>query len=224
MNRKSFELKRPRQTRRRRLAAAVLLTSALAVVSLASAIRNPLQPLRAFTRWSLQSRGARFIAQGGARLQSSLDDCGPTALADFLELTGLPVPPPDNLRRLAFTTPNGTTLGDLGTAAGNAGLRVFPVRWDPAELSELPLPSLVWVERGHFVVVARRTRPDSVEVHDPAAGLYRMTSERFARLWSGEALVPLDSISPRREPDDRSVKRPHRPRGSRAHRSRTTEV
>ena len=224
MNRQILELERGLRIRRCGLAAGVFVTSALAAVGLASASRDPLQPLRAFTRMSLEWRGARFIAQGRARLQSSLDDCGPTALADFLELSALAVPSRDSLRRLAATKPNGTTLGSLGTAAGNAGPRVFPVRWDPAELSRLPLPSLVWVERSHFVVIARRSRSDSVEVHDPAAGRYRMASERFARLWSGEALVPLDSISPRRKSDDRSVKRSHRLRGTRATQSRTTEV
>jgi ABC-type bacteriocin/lantibiotic exporter with double-glycine peptidase domain len=210
--------------RRRGAAAFVLASFALIVTWLGATSRDPLRPLRAFTRWSLERRGARFIAQGGARLQSSLNDCGPTALADLLELSGLPVPPPDSLRRLAATKPNGTTLGELGAAAGTAGLRVFPVRWDPAELALLPLPSLVWVDRNHFVVVARRARSDSVEVHDPAAGRYRMAGERFARLWSGEALVPLDSISPRRKSDRRSVIRPHRLRGTRAVRTRTTEV
>lgn len=224
MNRNGLRLTRNRKARRRVLAAVALATMASAAFGVVVASRNPLQPLRTYTRWSLRWRGARFIAQGRARLQSSLNDCGPTALADFLELSGLPVPAPDSLRRLTATSPSGTTLGNLGTAALSAGLRVFPVRWDPAELAQLPLPSLVWVERSHFVVVAARSLPDSVEVHDPAAGRYRMAGDRFARLWSGEALVPLDSISPRRDPDDRSVKRPHRPRGTRATRVRTTEV
>jgi hypothetical protein len=219
-----LELNRSLRTRRRGLAAGVLVISVLAAICVALASRDPLLPLRAFSRWSLERRGARFVAQDRARLQSSLNDCGPTALADFLELSGLPVPSPDSLRRLAATTSNGTTLGDLSTAAGIAGLPVMPVRWDPADLFQLPLPSLVWVEGRHFVVVARRSGADSVEVHDPAAGHYWMASERFARLWSGDALVSLDSISPRRGSDDPSAKRAHRPRGTRATRSRTTEV
>jgi hypothetical protein len=224
LNHHGFRSARSRNARWRALAAAALVTAVLAAVCVASASRHPLQPLRTLARWSLRWRGARFIAQGKARLQSSLDDCGPTALADFLELSGLPVPSPDSVRRLTATTARGTTFGNLETAARRAGLRVFAVRWDPAELPQLPLPSLVWVDSGHFVVVAARRLPDSVEVHDPAAGSYRMASDRFARLWSGDALVPLDSISPRRDPDDRSAKRPHRPRGTRATRARTTEV
>jgi hypothetical protein len=222
LSRKKIELRR--SLRRRGVAAAVLVAAVSTAVCLVSASRDPLQPLRAFTRWSLERQGARFVARGRARLQPSLDDCGPTALADFLELSGLPVPSPDSLRRLSGTRRNGTTLGDLATAASNAGLRASQVRWDPAELSELPLPSLVWVEKRHFVVVARRSRADSVEVLDPAAGRYRMASDRFVRLWSGEALIPLDSISPRRGSDDRSKKRLHRLRGTRATRARTTEV
>lgn len=219
-------LEQPNGRRRRHglAATAVLATSILSAVALARVSRTPLQPLRVLTRWSLESRGARFISQGRARLQSSLNDCGPTALADFLELSGLHVPPQDSLRRLASMTAEGTTLGALEAVALSEGLRVFSVRWDPTELGRLPLPSLVWVERRHFVVIASRSRTDSVEVHDPAAGRYRMASARFARLWSGEALIPLDSISPRRQPDDSSATRSHRPRGTRANRSPITEV
>jgi hypothetical protein len=202
--------------RRRVVAAGVLAGVAFAALGLASARRDPLRALRTAAQWSLQWRGARFVAGAGGRRQSSLNDCGPTALAELLELSGRRVPPADSLRRLSALQPNGTTLGNLGTAAGRMGLPLFAVHWDPGELPLLPLPSLLWVERDHFVVVARRPSPDSVEVHDPAAGLYRMASERFARLWSGEALILLDSISPRRDPPGQPAARPHRPRRTRA--------
>ncbi|MGH7653852.1 MAG: cysteine peptidase family C39 domain-containing protein [Gemmatimonadaceae bacterium] len=191
-----LERKGAGQRRTRALAGGVLLLSVATGGCLAVASHSPLEPLRAVTRWSLEWRGARFIARGGARLQSSLYDCGPTALADFLEIEGLAVPSADSMKRLTDTRQNGTTLANLERAAAASGLRVFSVRWDPAELSLLPLPSLVWVERRHFVVVARRTGADSVEIHDPAVGRYRMTVDRFARSWSGDALIPLDSISP----------------------------
>ena len=201
----------------------MLALSAAAGGCLAVASRHPLEPLRVVTRWSLEWHGARFVAQNGARLQSSLVDCGPTALADFLELAGLAVPPADSLKRLTATDQNGTTLQNLESAALATGLRVFAVQWDPAELTALPLPSLVWVDHRHFVVIARRVSADCVAIHDPAVGRYRMTIDRFARSWSGDARVSLDSIS-RRRPDALSGARPHRPRGTRAHRSRTTEV
>jgi ABC-type bacteriocin/lantibiotic exporter with double-glycine peptidase domain len=195
----------------------------LVLTTLASASSSPLQPLRTVTRWSLELRGARFLSHDHARLQASLDDCGPTALADLLDIEGLPVPTPDSLRRLTGTKATGTTLGALGAAAGIAGLRVLPVRWDPVDLALLPTPSLVWVERRHFVVVARRSSGDSVEVLDPAAGQYRMATDQFARLWSGDALIPLDSADSRRRPDDVSATRTQRPRGTRTISSRSTE-
>ena len=184
---------------RRRSAAAILALAGAGVICLALACRDPMQPLRLAAKWSLEWRGARFIGLGGARLQASLNDCGPTALADFLELEGRPVPSRDSLFRLTRTGGYGTTLAQLETAAKLSGLRVFAVAWSPMELRDLPVPSLAWVDHRHFVVVARRDATDSVEVHDPAAGRYRMATERFARVWSGAALVPLDSISPSRE-------------------------
>jgi hypothetical protein len=182
--------------RSRLFAAAVLIVATLTASCVASASLHPLRPLRALQRLSLQMRGARFEAQGRARLQSSLNDCGPTALADFLDLTGVSVPSGEALRRLTEIRPRGTTLANLAAAAEHYGLRVFSVRWDPADLANLPLPSLVWVDKSHFVVAARRPNANSIEVNDPAAGRYVMAAERFARLWSGEALVPLDSLFP----------------------------
>lgn len=176
-------------------AAAALGACLISAACLAVAARQPLEPLRAATRWSLEWRGARFITSGDARLQSSFNDCGPTALADLLELAGLPVPSEDSLIRLTSTDGRGTTLQNLEAAAVASGLRVMSVAWDPSELWMLPVPSLVWVERRHFVVVARRDKGDTLEIHDPAAGRYRIAGERFVRSWTGDALIPLDSNS-----------------------------
>lgn len=180
----------------RATAAAILVAAAASLSCTAIASRQPLLPLRAAARWSLEWKGARFVASGRPRLQSSLYDCGPTALAEFLELSGLPVPSKDSLMRLTKTDTRGTTLRNLETAALASGLRVMAVQWSPAELGLLPVPALVWVDHAHFVVVARRSGHDTVEIHDPAVGHYRIAGARFARSWSGDALIPLDSVSP----------------------------
>lgn len=157
--------------------------------------RRPLEPLRAVTRWSLELRGARFVPSAGARLQSTLYDCGPTALADLLELSGLPVPAKDSLIRLTATDARGTTLRNLEVAAVASGLPVISVQWDAAELWMLPLPSLVWVDHRHFAVVARREAGDTLDIHDPAVGHYRIAGEKFARSWTGDALILLENGS-----------------------------
>jgi hypothetical protein len=213
-----------RRKRSAKLASGIALGATLALISLAAASSNPLGALRRFTRFSLERRGARFFDSEHVRLQSSLDACGPTALADLLELTGHPVPSADSLRKLSSTSAVGTTIEALARAAAQAGLQLFEVKWDPEEFARLPLPSLVWVERNHFVVVARRDRTDSVDVFDPAAGHYRMAGARFARLWSGAALIQINRIGLRRGADDPFRPRPLRLRGTRAIRSRATEV
>lgn len=187
---------RCRESRTRLAAAGVLALCVVSGACLAIVSRRPLQPLRLVTRWTLELRGARFIASSRARLQSALYDCGPTALADFMELAGRPVPSRASLMRLTATDAGGTTLGNLETAAVASGMRVITVRWDPTDLPLLPVPSLVWVDRRHFVVVARHAEADSLEIHDPAAGHYRMAAAHFARSWSGDALILLDNISP----------------------------
>lgn len=179
-----------------RTAAAGGLAACLASAGcLAIATRRPLEPLRAVTRWSLELRGARFIASPGARLQSAFNDCGPTALADLLELRGLHVPPEDSLIRLTATDVRGTTLRNLEAAAVASGLPAMSVQWDVTDLWMLPVPSLVWVDRRHFAVVAGRGAGDTLEIHDPAVGRYRIATEKFARSWTGDALILLDSSS-----------------------------
>ena len=224
MNRAMCDRRGAAHDQLRTVAKTVAVSAVIAAACLGTVSRNPLGPLRLFSRWSLERRGARFLDSGSERLQPSLDDCGPTALADLLDLSGRAVPPDDSLRKLAATTSSGTTIHNLATAAAIAGLRLFEVRWDPGDLAQLPLPSIVWVEHNHFVVVARRERADSVDVFDPASGHYRMAGARFGRLWSGTALIQLDRIGFRRESDDPSAARPLRPRGTRASRSRATEV
>jgi predicted double-glycine peptidase len=206
------------------LAGVVIAAAAAGSLILAVVSRNPLEPLRAVTRWSLERHGARFVSQGRARLQSSLNDCGPTALADLLELSGLPARSADSLRLLAAAGPVGTSLGDLQAAAARAGLQLISVRWDPSDLELLPLPSLVWVDRSHFVVIAGKGAADSIEVLDPAAGRYRMATARFAARWSGVALISPNNTTSRRTADTRSASRPHRLRGTQASRPLTKET
>jgi ATP-binding cassette subfamily B protein len=134
------------------------------------------------------------VAGADVRLQTSLYDCGPSALGELLALSGRRVPSAETLRQLAATTPQGTTLSGLAAAATASGLRVTQVEWSPADLGLLPLPSIIWVERSHFVVLARSHSPDSMEVHDPAAGLYRMAIENVRHIWSGRGLVLRDSL------------------------------
>lgn len=212
------------KNRQRWLATGLLLSAAVLLVLVSFAGQNPLGTLRQLSRWSLERRGARFLESERERFQPSLDTCGPTALADLLELSGRPVPSSDSLRRLTSTTAHGTTIGALASAAASLGLTLFEISWDPHEIERLPLPSLVWVERNHFVVVARRGKADSLDVFDPAAGHYRIASDRFSRLWSGAALIQLDRIVHRRETIEPFDSRPLRLRGTPAIRSRATEV
>jgi ABC-type bacteriocin/lantibiotic exporter with double-glycine peptidase domain len=171
--------------------------------------------LRVASRWSLQRGGARFVAAGDVRLQQSLNDCGPTALADLLAITGHRVPSTDSMRKLTRLTSRGTTLADLEQAGRMSGLAVTSIRWNRASLATLPLPALVWVDRHHFVVVAHGPSLDTVEIRDPAAGRYRIARDRFAQRWSGDALVITDSLASHRTSHRGLDARPLRAQGMR---------
>ena len=216
MNIQQLQLRAARRVRNRILAAAVLATLGVSSLGFALAGTTPLRPLRVVSRWSLERAGARFVDDQRVRLQSSLNDCGPTALADLLDLAGQRVPAADSLRQLSRLTARGTTLANLEQAAKVSGLETTAVHWSPDELETLPLPALVWVDQRHFVVVSQRVSQDSVEIHDPAAGLYRIARDRFAHTWTGEALIISDSLDSHRTSQSRLNVRPLGAQGLRA--------
>jgi uncharacterized protein len=86
---------------------------------------------------------------------------------------------------------NGLSLLDLKLCAERLGYQAAGVRLKYASLSQLKGPVLIHLENKeyrHFAVL-KGVRGDRVYLADPSRGNVRMSIDRFAKDWSGVALV-----------------------------------
>ena len=86
---------------------------------------------------------------------------------------------------------NGLSLLDLKLCAERLGYQAVGVRLNYASLPKLKGPVLIHLENKeyrHFAIL-KGIRGDRFFLADPSRGNIRMSAERFAREWSGVALV-----------------------------------
>jgi uncharacterized protein len=86
---------------------------------------------------------------------------------------------------------NGLSLLDLKSYAERRGYQAVGVRLNYASLPELKGPVLIHLEREgyrHFAVL-KGVRGDRIYLADPSLGNTRLSVDRFAKEWSGIALV-----------------------------------
>ena len=115
-------------------------------------------------------------------------DCGAVCLKYVAHHYGISASVPQ-LRRLAGTTPAGTTLLGIVQAAGKLGLTAKGIRGDRSTLETCPKPAIAHVRLsnggGHYLVVLR-CRKNRVRIFDPVAGRkIWYAAEAFAETWSG---------------------------------------
>ena len=134
--------------------------------------------------------GADFRPASDVYRQESFHDCGPAALANYLQVLGVgAIPELDSIATLAGTTLMGTALRGLAVAAHEVlGFTPDAGRLDPEGIGASDLPLLAWFDRGHFVVVEGREPDGRFTIIDPLLGRYVLSRDVLARRWTGEAL------------------------------------
>jgi predicted double-glycine peptidase len=159
-------------------------------------VADPMSLVRLLARGQAVRAGAEILGREGLTLQGGLHDCGPAALANLAASLGREAPALDSLARLADTRPSGTRLSGLVRAA--AALDLPLAAWSGPSTSDLslPVPSIAWVWRSHFVTVVSRDGAGRLEILDPLVGRYRMSPADFRRIWSGEVLLVVQEATP----------------------------
>ena len=118
------------------------------------------------------------------------NDCGPRALQFICLYAGIETDLPE-LVELAGTNQNGTTVGNLISAAQVVGLKAEAVIVNIKELEKrvkkLKLPAIVFVDNNHFIVV-RNVEMDRVHIVDPPASSVHIPTQQFLKRWKGHTL------------------------------------
>jgi len=172
-------------------------TVALAALLVPPGPANPAQVAACRSAWTtlrhdpraapaLRAWGVDCAWLGGGRdaLQTTADGCGAAALATVLRLHGRCVP-----QRLLWTASHlphgGTNLGRLACTARSFGLEATV--GFVAGFAALPVPAIVHLRRGHFVVLETWMPPFAV-LFDPGCGWVRVRGTALSAAASGAVL------------------------------------
>ena len=120
-------------------------------------------------------------------LQIEALECGAASLAMVLAGYGC-WQSLETVRAACGVNRDGSSLSDIMGASVQYGLEPTGHRGTVEDLSGLPMPSIVWVKRSHFVVL-EGAKKGEFYVNDPARGRLTMSTKTFRRLYSGAALT-----------------------------------
>lgn len=114
-------------------------------------------------------------------------DCGAASLGMICRHFGRKVSLA-RIRKLCFTSTDGTSLKALCSAATELGLAARALKVTPRNLPLMPMPAIVHWEGNHWLVVYD-VGPKWVRVADPATGLRKISRDEFQKRWSGYAAL-----------------------------------
>lgn len=139
--------------------------------------------------------------------QGEVAECGLACAAMMIDALGGDASLADLRGRFPVSTA-GASLLDLQGILERSGAPALAVRFDPAQLAELPLPAILHYGGNHFVLCTRRSG-GALRVFNPATGSTVIRVEHLREHITGYALV-LDRSRPLRVPGAR-VDVPARP-------------
>jgi ATP-binding cassette subfamily B protein RaxB len=117
-------------------------------------------------------------------------DCGYVCISAVMALLGQPRSVAD-IKRVAGTTCRGLTVKQVRNGLGCLGVKADAVFFDKNNVDAYPDIGILLLDRGHFIVVARKRR-QSLEIYDPMIGWSWISVRRLRRSLSGFAIMVHD--------------------------------
>ncbi len=115
--------------------------------------------------------------------QADQKDCGPTCIKMIAKHYGKDFEI-QNLRDLAETTREGSSLLALGEATEKMGFHSIGAQLSYKKLTDIPLPCILHWNEEHFVVLYK-VKKNKVYISDPAYGLITYGPKEFIKSWIG---------------------------------------
>jgi ATP-binding cassette subfamily B protein RaxB len=135
------------------------------------------------------SEGIRVAGQNGIVVrQVTESDCGLAAVATLARATGVDLPAYRALLAKYPPPSGGLSVAGIVAIGAELGLPLDAVRVAAGGLATVPLPALVHLRAGHFVVLTARG-PSQWTVADPAQGMRAVAPVIFSGSASGAVLL-----------------------------------
>lgn len=132
-------------------------------------------------------------------LQTEIAECGLACLAMVASFHGHEIDL-NTLRRKYPISLRGTTLHSLMQTADKMDFACRPLRLELEQLDQLRTPTILHWDLNHFVVL-KSVSKSHIVIHDPAAGMRKISINEVSKHFTGVALelIPTPKFEPKKE-------------------------
>jgi predicted double-glycine peptidase len=174
--------------RRRKLKAFLALTAIIACVAMLILVVFFLQTSNADKKIAAWMMHADYMGSEGVILQSKRNNCGPSALKMVFDHYHVSSSLQEIEGQIGLTD-KGSSMLALKEMADLKGLKAVGWRLTLEDLLRSTFPSILFVNKDHYVVADSISAAGDIYLRDPAIGKLRITKQKLHNIWEGETLV-----------------------------------
>jgi predicted double-glycine peptidase len=174
--------------KRRKLIALLGLTSILVCVAGFIVVVLFLQTPNADKKIAAWFMHADYLGNEGVVLQTKRNNCGPSALKMIFNHYQVPYSLQEIDEKVGLTE-IGSSMLALKEMAELKGLKAEGWRLTLEDFLRSAFPSILFVNKDHFVVADSISSDGDIYLRDPAMGRLRIAKQKLYKIWDGETLI-----------------------------------